>query len=262
MSRISINGNISGSTMLLLISALSLERSSAFSSSFLSSVPSSTYQVVKKYERKHPSVSSPGIANSYQKEYRGGPLIAFMSESNNEGHGEISDESRRNLLISSSLLVQACFPLCFAKSALAADDNLLDLDQKKVVMQMSSENIPKKYSSSSTITASTSANTSVPPQLDELTEIELRRIAVFEKAAPSVVYIDTFVEQRDVFSTNVMEVPVGTGSGFVWDDKGHIVTNCESFVTRHSITQNSGSRSCHLILNFFMPQNLTLVSII
>lgn len=39
------------------------------------------------------------------------------------------------------------------------------------------------------------------------------------------VYIDTFVEQRDVFSTNVMEVPVGTGSGFVWDDKGHIVTN-------------------------------------
>lgn len=38
-------------------------------------------------------------------------------------------------------------------------------------------------------------------------------------------YIDTFVEQRDVFSTNVLEVPVGTGSGFVWDDKGHIVTN-------------------------------------
>jgi S1-C subfamily serine protease len=73
--------------------------------------------------------------------------------------------------------------------------------------------------------------------LDELTEIELRRIAVFEKAAPSVVYIDTFVEQRDVFSTNVMEVPVGTGSGFVWDDKGHIVTNCESLVIRHSITQ-------------------------
>lgn len=24
---------------------------------------------------------------------------------------------------------------------------------------------------------------------------------------------------------NVLEVPAGTGSGFVWDDKGHIVTN-------------------------------------
>ena len=45
--------------------------------------------------------------------------------------------------------------------------------------------------------------------------------------APSVVYIDTFVEQRDVFLTNVMEVSVGTGSGYAWDDKGHIVTNCK-----------------------------------
>lgn len=54
---------------------------------------------------------------------------------------------------------------------------------------------------------------------------ELRRIAVFERAAPSVVFIDTFVDQRDAFSNNVMEVPLGAGSGFVWDAKGHIVTN-------------------------------------
>eukprot|EP00815_Leptocylindrus_aporus_P006261 CAMPEP_0116063202 /NCGR_PEP_ID=MMETSP0322-20121206/8273_1 /TAXON_ID=163516 /ORGANISM="Leptocylindrus danicus var. apora, Strain B651" /LENGTH=411 /DNA_ID=CAMNT_0003548773 /DNA_START=133 /DNA_END=1368 /DNA_ORIENTATION=- len=54
---------------------------------------------------------------------------------------------------------------------------------------------------------------------------EVRTMGVFERAAPSVVYIDTFIEQRDVFSPNVQEVPLGAGSGFVWDDKGHIVTN-------------------------------------
>ena len=38
-------------------------------------------------------------------------------------------------------------------------------------------------------------------------------------------YIDTFAEQRDAFTMNVMEVPLGAGSGFVWDMQGHIVTN-------------------------------------
>ena len=58
-----------------------------------------------------------------------------------------------------------------------------------------------------------------------LDEYENRRIAIFEKASPSVVFIDTFVERRDAFSTNVLEVPLGSGSGFVWDTDGHIVTN-------------------------------------
>jgi S1-C subfamily serine protease len=58
-----------------------------------------------------------------------------------------------------------------------------------------------------------------------LEESENRRIEIFERNAPSVVFIDTFAEKQDVFSTNVVEVPLGTGSGFVWDKQGHIVTN-------------------------------------
>jgi len=54
---------------------------------------------------------------------------------------------------------------------------------------------------------------------------EQQRISIFEKVSPSVVFIDTFTERQDVFSTNVMEVPLGSGSGFVWDRAGHIVTN-------------------------------------
>ncbi len=55
-----------------------------------------------------------------------------------------------------------------------------------------------------------------------LEESEARRIDIFERNAPSVVFIDTFIEKQDVFSPNVMEVPLGSGSGFVWDKEGHI----------------------------------------
>jgi len=58
-----------------------------------------------------------------------------------------------------------------------------------------------------------------------LEESENRRIEVFERNAPSVVFIDTFSVKQDAFSPNIMEVPLGTGSGFVWDKDGHIVTN-------------------------------------
>jgi S1-C subfamily serine protease len=50
-------------------------------------------------------------------------------------------------------------------------------------------------------------------------------IELFGEAAPSVVYITSISMRRDFFSLNVMEIPRGTGSGFVWDDSGHVVTN-------------------------------------
>ena len=54
---------------------------------------------------------------------------------------------------------------------------------------------------------------------------EQATIKLFEEAAPSVVYITTTTVQQDYWSRNVYEIPAGTGSGFIWDDKGHIVTN-------------------------------------
>ena len=38
-------------------------------------------------------------------------------------------------------------------------------------------------------------------------------------------FITTQVERVDYWSRNVFEVPAGSGSGFVWDDRGHVVTN-------------------------------------
>ncbi|SDH48060.1 S1C family serine protease [Nitrosomonas sp. Nm132] len=55
---------------------------------------------------------------------------------------------------------------------------------------------------------------------DERTTIEL-----FEKSRDSVVFISTATLVRDIWTRNVFSVPRGTGSGFVWDDAGHVVTN-------------------------------------
>lgn len=60
---------------------------------------------------------------------------------------------------------------------------------------------------------------------ESLTSEETKTIRLFEKSAPSVCFITTSNVRRDYFSRNIMEVPRGTGSGFVWDKQGHVVTN-------------------------------------
>jgi len=57
------------------------------------------------------------------------------------------------------------------------------------------------------------------------TPSELHTIRLFEEASPSVCYITTKKRQRSFWSFDVTEVPSGSGSGFVWDDDGHIITN-------------------------------------
>lgn len=50
-------------------------------------------------------------------------------------------------------------------------------------------------------------------------------VKIFEQMSPSVVSIQNAAISRDFFSLNVYEVPQGAGSGVVWDNQGHIVTN-------------------------------------
>ncbi len=63
------------------------------------------------------------------------------------------------------------------------------------------------------------------PEAFELQPEERRIVEIFREASPSVVFISSKVFVRRLFSRNVEEMPYGTGSGFVWDKKGHIVTN-------------------------------------
>lgn len=58
-----------------------------------------------------------------------------------------------------------------------------------------------------------------------LTPEEKNNIAVFEAAKGSVVYISTSEQVLDYWTLKVQTVPRGTGSGFIWDSAGHVVTN-------------------------------------
>ncbi|KAM0958101.1 hypothetical protein EV1_023194 [Malus domestica] len=62
-----------------------------------------------------------------------------------------------------------------------------------------------------------------PPK--KLQSDELATVQLFQENTPSVVYITNLAARQDAFTLDVFEVPQGSGSGFVWDTDGHIVTN-------------------------------------
>lgn len=68
--------------------------------------------------------------------------------------------------------------------------------------------------------APTSSNTR-----NDLNSDEKATISLFEEAAPSVAFITTSNYRRDYWTRNITEIPRGTGSAFIWNKKGHIITN-------------------------------------
>ncbi len=63
-----------------------------------------------------------------------------------------------------------------------------------------------------------------PEPYTDLRPDEQAIVDLFDNASPSVVYITAVTRRRDFFG-RTGEVPLGTGTGFVWDRDGHIVTN-------------------------------------
>jgi len=59
----------------------------------------------------------------------------------------------------------------------------------------------------------------------DLSSDEKSTIELFERARGSVVYITTSERVMDFWSRNIFTIPRGTGSGFIWDEQGHVVTN-------------------------------------
>ena len=68
-----------------------------------------------------------------------------------------------------------------------------------------------------------------------LAEDERNNIEVFKTASVSTVHITTLAT-RGFSPLDMRQVPQGTGSGFIWDDRGHVVTNF------HVIQGGSGAR--------------------
>jgi len=66
---------------------------------------------------------------------------------------------------------------------------------------------------------------SARPDRTELADQESATIQLFRDASPSVVHITTARVARDMFSFDLQKISQGSGTGFVWDQEGHIVTN-------------------------------------
>jgi S1-C subfamily serine protease len=57
------------------------------------------------------------------------------------------------------------------------------------------------------------------------TEDEANSTEIYQRASPAVVHVTNTALKRSFFNRKVQEVPQGSGSGFVWDKNGLIVTN-------------------------------------
>jgi S1-C subfamily serine protease len=85
----------------------------------------------------------------------------------------------------------------------------------------------------------------VTPAPAELGPDERATMAVFERATKSVVFISNTAIQRDFWSFDILEVPQGSGSGFVWNKQGHIVTNFHVIYGANAIKVTLADRSEH-----------------
>lgn len=59
----------------------------------------------------------------------------------------------------------------------------------------------------------------------ELLAEEKATVDIFERSKGSVVFISTQEQVVDFWTRNVFSVPSGNGSGFIWDEAGHVITN-------------------------------------
>ena len=85
----------------------------------------------------------------------------------------------------------------------------------------------------------------VTPASSELGADERATMAVFERATKSVVFISNTAIQRDLWSFDILEVPQGSGSGFVWNKQGHIVTNFHVIYGANAIKVTLADRTEH-----------------
>lgn len=95
------------------------------------------------------------------------------------------------------------------------------------------------------------------------TPAELHTIRLFEEASPSVCYITTKTRQRSFWSYDVTEVPSGSGSGFVWDKDGHIITNYHVIkgATQAIVTLANGESYSATLAGYAKEKDLAVLKI-
>ena len=92
---------------------------------------------------------------------------------------------------------------------------------------------------------------------DERNNIEVKRVS------PSVVNITSLAVGRQPFSLDVMQMPRGNGSGFLWDERGHVVTNFHVIQEGDAATVTLGDQSSHRawLVGYFADRDIAVLKI-
>ena len=96
-----------------------------------------------------------------------------------------------------------------------------------------------------------------------LADDERSTIDLFKQTSPSVVHITTTSVRQDVFTRNMFEIPAGTGSGVVWDQQGHIVTNLHVIrdATGATVTLSDNSSFDAVLVGYDSDHDLAVLKI-
>ena len=76
-----------------------------------------------------------------------------------------------------------------------------------------------------------------------LADFEETSVELFRLASPSVVFVNTTTRVANPWTRRTYEAEAGTGSGFIWDKHGHIVTNFHVIKDASSYQVEFGDKS-------------------
>ncbi len=121
------------------------------------------------------------------------------------------------------------------------------------------------FSGSGDQSAASAQSVATPPHGEPfLTNDEENNIQVFEQASPSVAYITSSrLVRRSFFTLNPEEIPQGSGSGFIWNDDGYVVTNFHVIqnASRLNVTLQSGDTYQAEVVGVAPDQDLAVLRI-
>ncbi len=105
---------------------------------------------------------------------------------------------------------------------------------------------------------------SAPDYTTFRTNDEENNIDIFKSASPSVVYITSSrLVRRSFYSLNPQEIPQGSGSGFIWDEQGYVVTNFHVIqqASRLMVTLQDGTAYEARVVGFEPDKDLAVLKI-
>ena len=129
-----------------------------------------------------------------------------------------------------------------------------------LLSQVGAVSLAQGASSSEDSGAVTAANSTKELMAEERNTVEL-----FERCSRSVVHITTTVQvQRGGFSMDILDIPQGSGSGFVWDQQGHLVTNFHVIKDAQSakVTMSDGKTYDAKLVGYEADKDLAVLKLV